>query len=80
NLKDEREVEYVGGRIAAVGDGSAFPDAALAMAEAFQDPDVQIDISKMDVGVPVGIGAGDSDFVNSNPATTFAWQNLDKGV
>jgi len=80
NLKDEREVEYVGGRIAAVGDGSAFPDAALAMAEAFQDPDVQIDISKMDVGVPVGIDAGDSDFVNSNPATTFAWQNLDKGV
>jgi multiple sugar transport system substrate-binding protein len=80
NLQDEREVQYLGGRVIGVGEGSEHPEAALALARAFQDPDIQIEISKMDVGVPVSKDAGDSEFVQSNPASAFAWENLDKGV
>jgi len=80
NLKDKKEVEYVGGRVAAVGEGSKLPQASLAMVKAFQDQKVQEAISKIDVGVPIDKNAGDSAFVKSNPASTFAFKNLDKGV
>jgi multiple sugar transport system substrate-binding protein len=80
NLKDTKEVEYVGGRIAAIGEGSKYPEADLAFLKAFRDATSQVAISKFDVGVPVDKTAGDSDFVKSNPAGSFAWKNLDKGV
>jgi multiple sugar transport system substrate-binding protein len=80
NLKDKKEVEYVGGRIAAIGEGSKYTAASLAMLKAFQDPTMQEEISKIDVGVPVNKDAGDSAFVKSNPASSFAFKNLDKGV
>lgn len=80
NLKDKAEAQYVGGRVVGVGEGTEHADAALGMAEAFQDEVAQEAISKMDVGVPVSKDAGESEFVKSNPASNFAWQNLDKGV
>lgn len=80
NLKDKKEAEYVGGRVAAVGEGSKLPDASLAMVKAFQDNKIQEEISKIDVGVPIDKDAGESAFVKSNPASTFAFKNLDKGV
>lgn len=79
-LKDTATAQYVGGRVAGVGEGTEHSGPALAMAQAFQDPAVQEAISKIDVGVPVSKTAGDSAFVKSNPASTFAWANLDKGV
>jgi multiple sugar transport system substrate-binding protein len=80
NLKDAKEVMYVGGRVAAVGDGTKYPQAALAFIKAMQDQKSQEAISKLDVGVPISSDAGDSAFVKSNPAGSFAWQNLDKSV
>lgn len=80
NLKDTKEIEYVGGRIAAIGKGSEHTSAGLAMLKAFQDPSSQEAISKSDVGVPVNKEAGETDFVKSNPAGSFAWKNLEKGV
>jgi multiple sugar transport system substrate-binding protein len=80
NLKDKKEAEYVGGRVATVGAGTKLPEAALKLAQAFTDDQVQVAISKIDVGVPISKNAGDSEFVKSNPASTFAWKNLDKGV
>jgi multiple sugar transport system substrate-binding protein len=80
NLKDKKEAEYVGGRVAAVGEGTKLQGAALAMVKAFQDKKIQEAISKIDVGVPIATDAGDSEFVKSNPASSFAFANLDKGV
>jgi multiple sugar transport system substrate-binding protein len=80
NLKDTKEIEYVGGRVAALGEGTKFPDAGLAFLDAFRDSTSQIAISKFDVGVPVDKDAGDSEFVKSNPAGSFASENLSKGV
>jgi multiple sugar transport system substrate-binding protein len=80
NLKDQKSVEYLGGRIAAIGQGSKDTGADLAMVKAFQNAKIQEAISKIDVGVPVAKSAGDSEFVKSNPAGSFAWENLDKGV
>jgi len=80
NLKDTKEVEYVGGRVAAIGTGSKYAKADVAFLNAFRDPQSQIAISKFDVGVPVSKDAGDSDFVKSNPASSFAWKNLEKGT
>ncbi|MFI6832313.1 extracellular solute-binding protein [Kribbella sp. NPDC050241] len=80
NLKDAKEVMYVGGRVAAVGDGTKYPQAALAFIRAMQDQKSQEAISKLDVGVPISSTAGDSAFVKSNPAGSFAWKNLDKSV
>lgn len=80
NLKDKQEVEYVGGRVASVGADTKLPHAALALAKAFTDPDVQVAVSKLDKGVPISKDAGNGDFVKSNPASTLAWKSLDKGV
>ncbi|MEU8222458.1 extracellular solute-binding protein [Kribbella sp. NPDC048915] len=80
NLKDSKEVMYVGGRVAAVGDGTKYPQAALAFVKAMQDQKSQEAISKLDVGVPISSDAGDSAFVKSNPAGSFAWKNLDKAI
>jgi multiple sugar transport system substrate-binding protein len=80
NLKDAKEVMYVGGRVAAVGDGTKYPQAALAFIRAMQDQKSQEAISKLDVGVPISSDAGNSAFVKSNPAGSFAWKNLDKSV
>ncbi|WP_165949412.1 extracellular solute-binding protein [Kribbella turkmenica] len=80
NLKDAEEVMYVGGRVAAVGEGTEYPEAALAFTKAMQDQKSQETISKLDVGVPISSNAGDSAFVKSNPAGSFAWKNLDKAV
>lgn len=80
NLKDKKEIEYLGGRVAAIGKGSEHTGAGLAMLKAFQDPSSQQAISKIDVGVPVSKDAGETDFVKSNPAGSIAWKNLDKGV
>ncbi|GAB2603034.1 hypothetical protein GCM10027269_68550 [Kribbella endophytica] len=80
NLKDSKEVMYVGGRVAAVGEGTKYPQAALAFVKAMQDQKSQEAISKLDVGVPISSSAGDSAFVKANPAGSFAWKNLDKAV
>ncbi|MEV6286083.1 extracellular solute-binding protein [Kribbella sp. NPDC051770] len=80
NLKDSKEVMYVGGRVAAVGEGTKYPQAALAFVKAMQDQKSQEAISKLDVGVPISSTAGDSAFVKANPAGSFAWKNLDKAV
>jgi multiple sugar transport system substrate-binding protein len=80
NLKDSKEVMYVGGRVAAVGEGTKYPKAALAFVKAMQDQKSQEAISKLDVGVPISSTAGDSEFVKANPAGSFAWKNLDKAV
>lgn len=80
NLKDKEEIQYVGGRVVGVGEGSKNTEAALGMVKAFQNDAIQEAISKIDVGVPVNKNAGTSDFVESNPAAKFAWENLDKGV
>lgn len=80
NLKDKKEVEYVGGRVAAIGAGSKYTEADLAFLDAFRAAPTQVAISKFDVGVPVSKDAGDSDFVKSNPAGSFAWANLEKGT
>jgi multiple sugar transport system substrate-binding protein len=80
NLKDKKEAEYVGGRLVSVGAGSKHTGADMAMVKAFQTPAIQEAISKIDVGVPVSKKAGNSAFVKSNPASSFAWKNLDKGV
>jgi multiple sugar transport system substrate-binding protein len=80
NLKDSKEVMYVGGRVAAVGEGTKYPQAALAFVKAMQDQKSQESISKLDVGVPISSTAGDSAFVKANPAGSFAWKNLDKAV
>jgi len=80
NLKDAKEAVYVGGRVAAVGDGTKYPQAALAFIKAMQDQKSQEAISKLDVGVPISSTAGDSAFVKSNPAGAFAWKNLDKAI
>jgi multiple sugar transport system substrate-binding protein len=79
-LKDKATVQYLGGRVAAIGEGSKNTGAGLAMVKAFQNDKVQEAISKIDVGVPVAKSAGDSAFVKSNPAGSFAWKHLDKGV
>ncbi|MGP5078603.1 extracellular solute-binding protein [Brachybacterium alimentarium] len=80
NLMGTREAMYVGGRVATVGEGTDHPEESLAFARAFQDVSVQEAISVMDVGVPVSIDEEESDFVTSNPATEFAWANLQHGV
>ncbi|MGC4938706.1 extracellular solute-binding protein [Kribbella sp. DT2] len=80
NLKDSKEVMYVGGRVASVGEGTKYPQAALAFVKAMQDQKSQEAISKLDVGVPISSTAGDSAFVKANPAGSFAWKNLDKSV
>jgi multiple sugar transport system substrate-binding protein len=80
NLKDKREAEYVGGRVAAIGAGSKHTGADLAMLKAFQAVKSQEAISKIDVGIPVSKDAGQSAFVKDNPASSFAFKNLDKGV
>ncbi|MFB9234099.1 extracellular solute-binding protein [Plantactinospora siamensis] len=79
-LKDKQEVQYVGGRTASVGGRTKLPQAALALAKAFTDPQVQVAVSKIDRGVPIGKDAGESECVKSNPASTIAWKDLDKGV
>jgi multiple sugar transport system substrate-binding protein len=80
NLKDKKAVEYVGGRVAAIGKGSKYTGPDLALIKAFQAAKSQEAISKLDSGVPVSKDAGNSEFVKSNPAGSFAWKNLDKGV
>ena len=80
NLTDKKTVEYVGGRVAAIGAGSKYTKADLAFLDAFRAPSSQIAISKFDVGVPVSKDAVNSDFVTSNPAGSFASKNLEKGV
>lgn len=80
NLADEREVMYVGGRVAAVGEDTDYPEAALAFVQAMRQPSIQEEISKLDVGVPISLSSGQSEFVQSNPAGSFAWEHLDKGV
>lgn len=79
-LTDEQPAMYVGGRVVGVGAGTDYPEAALAFAQAFQDLDVQEGISRIDVGVPVSLSAGDSDFWQNNPAGQYAWENLEHAV
>ena len=77
---DGNPIMYTGGRVAGVGEGSEFPDAALAFVRAMQEPAIQEAISAYDVGVPISLDAADSDFVNSNPATSFATAHLDNTI
>ncbi len=77
---DGEPVMYTGGRVAGVGGDTENPEAALAFVRAMQDPSVQEKISAMDVGVPISIDAADSDFVKSNPASTFATEHLGNTV
>jgi multiple sugar transport system substrate-binding protein len=80
NLEDEREAMFSGGQLASIGAGTELPDAAWGFVQALSTPEAQASIAKLNFAVPAAANAGDSEIVQSNPASTFAYEHLDAVV
>ncbi len=77
NLADEREVMFSGGQVASIGAGTDLPDAAWAFIEALASPESQAVIASLNFGVPAASGSENAEVVLSNPASQFAYANLE---
>ncbi|MEV4685989.1 extracellular solute-binding protein [Microbacterium sp. LWH3-1.2] len=80
NLDDEREAMFAGGQLASIGSTTKLPDAAWSFIEALSTPEAEASIAKLNFAVPAAADAGHSEIVASNPASTFAYENLDTVV
>ncbi|WP_349425941.1 extracellular solute-binding protein [Microbacterium sp. LWS13-1.2] len=80
NLDDEREAMFSGGQLASIGSTTRLPEAAWGFIEAMSTPEAEASIAKLNFAVPAAADAGDSEIVQGNPASTFAYENLDNVV
>ena len=80
NLEDVDSVLFTGGRVVGVGEGTEHPEAALAFARAFSSPASQIEIAKIDIGVPLSTSDEAVAFAEGNPASAYVAANLDKAI
>lgn len=80
NLQDETEAMFSGGQVASVSASSELPEAAWALIEAMRQPEALADIAALNFAVPATKDAADTEAVTSNPASTFAYENLDVAV
>lgn len=80
NLENEAGSMFTGGQLASVGASSELKDAAWAFIEAMNTPEAQADIAALNFAVPASNDALSAPIVTSNPASTFAAENLDDAV
>lgn len=79
-LDEERPAMFSGGQVASIGAGSDLREPAWAFIEAMSTPAAQASIARLNFAVPASANAGETEIVQSNPASTFAYENLDNVV
>jgi multiple sugar transport system substrate-binding protein len=80
NLDDERPAMFSGGQLASIGSTTKLPDAAWGFVQALSTPAAEASIAKLNFAVPAAADAGDSEIVQSNPASSFAYESLENVV
>ncbi|MDJ0334064.1 extracellular solute-binding protein [Salinibacterium sp. G-O1] len=76
NLEDSDQAMFSGGQVASIGAGSKLADAAWGFIQALATPEAVASMSELNFAVPAASGAGDSEIVQSNPASAFVYDNL----
>lgn len=71
---------FTGGQLASISSTTELPDAAWAFVEQLTTPEAEAAIATLNFAVPAALNAGDAEVVTSNPASTFAYANLDASV
>jgi multiple sugar transport system substrate-binding protein len=77
NVAEDATAMFSGGQLASVGATSDMPEVAYAFIEKLAAPEAQADMAALNFAVPAAKDAGDAEIVQSNPASTFTYENLD---
>jgi multiple sugar transport system substrate-binding protein len=80
NVTDAKAAMFTGGQLASVGKNSKLKPAAYQFIQDLSTPEALGDIGKLNFAVPATKAGQDSEVVKSNPASTFAAENLSDAV